>query len=198
MPSRLAGGRRACSGTRPMGSGRCAPNWPSARSTCSRRCHRAAPSPALMIDRQPERDLPAQIPRHALHRLLIRDAGAVLQQQHPGQLRRRDRRPPHPRRITRREVFVAHDPMPMLGQQREERPLRQRPSKLSRIKEPDLARHHREHAQQRHKPTGRSRDYFSRLLGGPPPDSAHLGGVYGRRGSGHGEAAARGVGNDEK
>jgi hypothetical protein len=50
-----------------------------------------ARAPARVVDRQPERDLPAQIPHHRLHRPLIRAAGAVLQQQHLGQLRRRDR-----------------------------------------------------------------------------------------------------------
>jgi hypothetical protein len=101
--------------------------------------------PALMIDRQPQRDLPPQIPRHALHRLLIRHAAAVLQQQHLRQLRRRDRRAPHRRRVARREVLIAHDPIPMLGQQRKKRPVRQRPSKLGRIEKPHLARRHRKH-----------------------------------------------------
>jgi hypothetical protein len=110
--------------------------------------------PAAVIDRQPERDLPAQIPRDALHRLLVRRARPVLQKQHPGQQRRRDRWPPHPLRIARREVLIAHDPLPMLGQQPKERSLRQRPSKLGRIKEPHLTRRPRQHAQQGLKPAG--------------------------------------------
>jgi hypothetical protein len=53
----------------------------------------------------------------------------------------------------------------MLGQQREKRPRRKRPSKLGRIKEPDLARRRREHARQGLKPTGQQPDYFRSLLG---------------------------------
>jgi hypothetical protein len=102
--------------------------------------------PALVIDRQPERDLPAQIPRDTLHRLLIRSSRPVLQQQHLGQLRRRNRRAPHPLRIAGREVIITHDLIPMLGQQRKKRPLRQRPNKLGRIKEPHLCRRRRKHA----------------------------------------------------
>ena len=67
-------------------------------------------------------------------------AGAILQQHHLRQLRRRDRRPPDPRRITRREILIAHDPITMLGQQ----PRRTTPpataEQLRRIKEPDLTR----------------------------------------------------------
>ena len=58
----------------------------------------AARAPAAVIDRQPERDLPAQIPGHRLHRLLVGEAGAVLEQQQLGQLRRRNRRS-GPRRL---------------------------------------------------------------------------------------------------
>jgi len=35
-----------------------------------------------MIDRHPKGDLSPQIPRHTLHRLLITDPRAVLQQHH--------------------------------------------------------------------------------------------------------------------
>jgi len=42
---------------------------------------------------------------------------------------------------------------------------RKRPSKLGRIKEPDLTRRRRQHARQRLKPTGQHHDYFSALLG---------------------------------
>ena len=66
----------------------------------------------------------------------------------------------HPLRVTRREVLIAHDPIPVLGQQREKRPLRQRPSKLGRIEKPDLARHRREHPRMRLKPTGQHRRLF--------------------------------------
>jgi hypothetical protein len=110
--------------------------------------------PALMIDRQTERDLPAQIPSHRFHRLLVRQAGAVLQQHHLGQLRRRDRRAPHPPRVALSEILVAHDPIAVLSQQREKRALRQRPNKLGRIEHPHLIRPRREHAPKGHKPAG--------------------------------------------
>ena len=112
--------------------------------------------PPLMIDRQPQHDLPPQIPRHALHRLLVGHPGPVLQQQHLRQQRRRDRRATHPRRIALREVLIAHDPIAMLSQQREERPLRQRPHHHHRIEQPHLSRLNREHAQNGLKPTGQT------------------------------------------
>ena len=104
-------------------------------------------TPHLVIDRQIERSLPAQIPANALHRILVRHPGPVLQQQHLRQQRRRDRRPPHPSGIAVREIGITHDPMTMLSQQRIERPLRQRAHHLSGIKHPDLSRLSREHAQ---------------------------------------------------
>ena len=98
-----------------------------------------------VIDRQAQGDLPAQIPRDVLHRLLIRAARPVLHQQHLGQQRRRDRRPAAIGRVAVGEVLVAHDPIAVLGQQREERPLRQRPHQLRRIEEPHLRRRRRQH-----------------------------------------------------
>jgi hypothetical protein len=102
--------------------------------------------PPLMIDRQPERNLPPQIPRHALHRLLITNTSPVLQQHHLRQKRRRDRRPTHPLRITLREVPITHDPITMLRQQREERPLGKRPRQHRRIKHPYQERLSSKHA----------------------------------------------------
>ena len=90
---------------------------------------------APVIHRQPERRFPAQIPRQGLHRRLVRDAAAVLEQQNLGQQRRRDRRSPHPLRIALGEVLVAHDPLAMLGQQRKKRPFRQRTNKPRRVKQ---------------------------------------------------------------
>ena len=49
--------------------------------------------------------------------------------------------------VQNRQLTIAHDPIPVVGQQREKRPRGQRPSKLGRIKEPDLTRPPREHAQ---------------------------------------------------
>ncbi len=102
--------------------------------------------PPLMIDRQPQRDLAPQIPRHTLHRLLITDPGPVLQQHHPRQQRRRDRRSPLPGRVALCEVLITHDPITVLRQQRDKRPLRQRPHHHRRIEHPHLSRLSREHA----------------------------------------------------
>ncbi len=101
--------------------------------------------PALVIDREPKRDLPPQIPRDRLHRRLIRQAGPVLQQQHLRQQRRRDRRASHPSRVARSEVLITHDPVTVLGQQRVKRALRQRPRQQRRIEHPNLSRPCREH-----------------------------------------------------
>ena len=83
--------------------------------------------PALVIDRQPERDLPPQIPRHRLHRLLIRRPvrcwNSITFANNDGRI---DGRPIR-RRVALREVLIAHDPITVLGQQRKERALRQRP-----------------------------------------------------------------------
>ncbi len=121
--------------------------------------------PPLMIDRQPQRDLPPQIPRHALHRLLIASSRPVLQQHHLRQQRRRNRRPPHPTRIALREVLITHDPITVLCQQREKRTLRQRPHHHRRIEHPNLSRLSREHAPKGHKPVGQTPDFFRTLLG---------------------------------
>jgi hypothetical protein len=75
-----------------------------------------------MIDRQSQRDPPPQIPRHTLHRRLGAGARPMLQQHQLRQQRRRDRRPTHPRRVALREVPITHDPITVLGQQREKDP----------------------------------------------------------------------------
>jgi hypothetical protein len=92
--------------------------------------------PARVVDRQPERNLPAQVPRHRLHRLLVRAARPVLQQQHLGQPRRRDRGTADAVGVAVGEVLVAHDPLAVLGQQSEERALQQRPDQLGRVENP--------------------------------------------------------------
>ena len=77
-----------------------------------------------MIDRQIQRDLPAQIKPQRLHRAPVREPVAIGQQQHLGQQARRDRRAPPARRIALGEVLVADDPIAVLGQQRVDRALR--------------------------------------------------------------------------
>lgn len=119
--------------------------------------------PALMIDRQTQRHLPAQIPRHRLHRLLIRGARAVLQQHHLRQQRRRDGRTAQPRRIALREVLITHNPITVLCQQREKRPLRQWPRQHRRIEHPNLRRLSSKHA---------------RMVLNPPDSTTTISGVF--------------------
>ena len=65
--------------------------------------------PAVVIDRQPERDLPAQIPRHALHRLLIRQPRSGTAATTPWPAATAGSTAAHPLRITRSEVLVTHE-----------------------------------------------------------------------------------------
>jgi NAD-dependent dihydropyrimidine dehydrogenase PreA subunit len=63
------------------------------------------------------------------------DTRAVVQGQYLRQLRR-DRRAPHPRQVTRREVLVAHGPSPVLDQHRETTPTEAAGQALGRIHTP--------------------------------------------------------------
>ncbi len=118
----------------------------SVQQQASAKARQRARVPAAVVDGQTERDLPAQIPGGGLHCLLVREAGAVLEQQHLGQLGGWDRRTPETVRIAVGEVLVRHDPLAVLGQQSEERALGQRPDQLGRVKETDLASRRGEHA----------------------------------------------------
>jgi hypothetical protein len=115
--------------------------------------------PAAVVDRQADCDLPAQIPGHGLHRLLVGEPGAVLQEQQLGQLRGRDRGAADALRIAVGEVLVAHDPLAVLGQQGEERTLRRRPNQLCRIEETNLSRGRREHARNDPRQPGRDEGF---------------------------------------
>ncbi len=92
-----------------------------------------------MVDRETERDLPAQIPRDGLHRLLVGESGAVLEQQHLRQLRRRDRGTADSLRVAVGEVLIADDPLTVLGEQSEEGALGERPDQLRGIEESNLS-----------------------------------------------------------
>jgi hypothetical protein len=118
-----------------------------------------ARAPARVVDRQPERNLPAQVPRHRLHRPLIRAARPILQQQHLGQLRRRDRGTADAVGVTVGEILIPHDPLAMLGQQSEQRTIRQRPDQLGRVEKPNLARRRRKHARKDPDQAGRDRAF---------------------------------------
>jgi hypothetical protein len=98
-----------------------------------------------MLDREIQRDLPAQIKPHRLHRPLIRKPIAIRQQQHLRQPARRDPRTTTTLRVTVREVLVAHNPFALLRKQHLDRALRQQLRAPHRIKEPLLPIRHRKH-----------------------------------------------------
>jgi hypothetical protein len=89
-----------------------------------------------MVERQPERDLPAQIEAHGLHRLSIREAAAVGKQEDPRERARRDRGPSAALAVALDEIPIADDPLAVLGQKPVERVARDDVAAPRRIKEP--------------------------------------------------------------
>jgi hypothetical protein len=93
---------------------------------------------ARVIDRQIERHLPAQIEANRLHRPLIGEPVTVGEQQHLRQQAGRNRRAAMALRIALREVLVADDPIPVLGEQRVDRALRQQVAAPRRVEQVPL------------------------------------------------------------
>jgi hypothetical protein len=109
------------------------------------KAHQARRVKPGVVDRQAERNLPAQIKAHRFHRSLVGEAVAVGEQQHLGEHARRDRRAAMPLRVALGEILVANNPLAVLGQQRVDRLLRQQTRTPRRIKETLLPIRHRKH-----------------------------------------------------
>jgi hypothetical protein len=107
--------------------------------------HQARRMKARVVDRQIERHPPAQSEAKRLHRPLSREPVTVGQQQHLGEQARRNHGAATALRIALREVLVADDPIPVLGEQRVDRVLRQQVGAPRRVKQAPLSIRHRKH-----------------------------------------------------
>ena len=95
---------------------------------------------ALVVERQTERDLPAQIEAHRLHRLPVRKTAAVGEEQDLGERTGRNRGPPTALRVAVGEVAVTDDPLTVLGEQTVKGIARHHVAAPTRVEQPPLGR----------------------------------------------------------
>jgi hypothetical protein len=100
---------------------------------------------ARVVERQIERDLPAQVEANGVHRALVGEPVAIGEQQHLGEQAGRDRGPAVALGVAVSEVLVAHDPIAVLGEQRVDRLLGEQLRAPCSVEEALLSIRRREH-----------------------------------------------------